>query len=181
MSEDRGNGGAPPSTFSDMAHAMYGPEPIQGVADPRAKQLIESGIARSSEDRPAGPDSRSPGQAFDAARLQNFDAADPLMGAFSTTAKQHNLSHQAAEALLGLHSKALSAQQQRLDTQWNDWYVQSQREFGSALPQVVDDIKSVAGEDAAAQEFYRLLSWSGLEYNPSVIKILSRLARNGRY
>jgi len=102
------------------------------------------------------------------------------LGEFSSVAKELNLSQAQAERLLGLHTKETTAQRAALERQWNGWYSQTERHFGDRLPTVVSDIKGAAGNDADAQEFYRLLEWSGMAYSPSVPRVLHRLSGGGR-
>jgi hypothetical protein len=100
---------------------------------------------------------------------------------FSTTAGELGLDHAQAERLLELHHKAAGGDRQRLETAWNSWYAQTQREFGDQLPRIVAGIQYAVGSDHDAARFFELLRWSGLEYEPSVLRVLHKLSSGRRY
>jgi hypothetical protein len=187
-----------------IAEAMYGPSgPIQSsVSDPRTQAIVDGGKAqpdpRFVNDRPSGPPPlpgqipTRPGQPtlgprnepagaqpFDAARWQapeNFQPDPATMQEFAGT----GVTQAQGEKLLALHQKAVAAQQDQLEKAWNDWHATTQRELGHQLPGMVDDIRDAVGNDRDASRFYQLLQWSGIEHDPSVLKVLHRLSTGGR-
>jgi hypothetical protein len=104
-----------------------------------------------------------------------------LLKEFGTTAQELGLDHAQAERLLELHHKAAGGDRQRLHTMWNDWYTESQRQFGDSLPRVVAGIEYAIGSDRDAARFVELMKWSGLEFEPSVLRVLHKLANGRRY
>jgi hypothetical protein len=185
MSEDRGNGSAPPS----IASAMYGRDgPISGVADPRTQAIIDGGKARpdprfADDQRPSpAPPARSgpaPGQAFDAARYANEGQLD--LGEFSGVARDLNLTQPQAEKILALHTRETAAQKAALERTWDSWHQTSRRDLGDRLEPMVSDIRQAIGSDHDAVRFYELLTWSGIEHDPATIRVLHRLATGRRY
>jgi hypothetical protein len=104
---------------------LYGPSgPIWGVGDPRARELIESGIAKPDprfvDERPPPATDRNrearPGPAHDSARYKpadNIDAINPgLMGEFSSTARELGLDQRGGHRLLELHARATKASEE---------------------------------------------------------------------
>jgi hypothetical protein len=123
------------------------------------------------------------GAPFDPGQYRPADGAQfdqGMMTEFGATARELGISQQAGERLLGLHHKAMTAQTAALERQWNAWYAETQRHFGRDLQPTVDDIKASVGSDHDAQRFYELLQWSGLQYEPSVLRVLHRLSNGGR-
>jgi hypothetical protein len=185
MSEDRGNGAAPPATSA--AERMYGPngpwrEGPNLAPEGRAREVIESGIAKPAAS-PFADERASPGSPpFDAARYRAPDGSSPdqaLMGEFSTAARAAGLSQRDAESLLGLHDKALKAQHGRLEVAWGEWHAATQREIGHQLEPMVADIKQAIGDHGDqrdASRFFELLAWSGIEHDPATIRTLHALA-----
>jgi hypothetical protein len=104
-----------------------------------------------------------------------------LLDEFSATSGELGLDHAQAERLLELHHKAAGGDRQRLESMWSEWYTESQRQFGASLPQVVSGIEYAIGSDRDAARFVELLRWSGLEYEPSVLRVLHKLANGRRY
>jgi hypothetical protein len=104
-----------------------------------------------------------------------------MMSEFSGAARELGIGQAQAEKLLGLHEKAMKAQNGRLEQTWNEWYRETDRHFGARLPEVVADIKASVGSDPDAIEFYRLLEWSGMSYSPAVLRVLHRLSNGRRY
>jgi hypothetical protein len=84
-----------------------------------------------------------------------------------------------ARSFLALHQKAMTAQAARHERETANWYAASERSFGADLPHMVDTIKGAVGNNADAARFYQLLEWSGLAVEPSVLRVLHKLA--GRY
>jgi hypothetical protein len=183
---------------------MYGPAgPISGgPGDPRTRAIIDGGIAIPSagmlptrppplmNSTPTAPG--TPVLTRDAPGTGRFDpsAWQPPEGhsidraaldEFSTTAGELGLDHAQAERLLELHHKAAGGDRQRLESMWNSWSEATQREFGDQLPRVVAGIQYAVGSDHDAAEFFRLLAWSGVEHNPSVLRVLHRLSNQRRY
>jgi hypothetical protein len=104
-----------------------------------------------------------------------------MLKEFETAAGELGLDHAQAERLLELHHKAAGGDRQRLESMWSDWYAESQRQFGDSLPRVVSGIEYAIGSDCDAARFVELLKWSGLEYEPSVLRVLHKLANGRRY
>jgi hypothetical protein len=172
----------PPS----IAEAMYGKDgPINGrVSDDGTRLGIEAGIARPAAERalfgngqqppPAG---QTPAAAFNPERYAAPEGGhlDPaMMGEFSTAARELGINQQGGEKLLDLHHKAMTQGHERARA---DWYATTERDFGGQLPRVVSDIQAAVGNDADAQRFYKMLEWSGLAVEPSVLRVLHKLAR----
>jgi hypothetical protein len=173
---------------------MYPGGPQQGLGGSN-RAVIDSGIARPSgpplpNSTPTAPNQPvltrdAPGTGpFDPDRWQppeGHSVDQGLLEEFGKTAQELGLDHAQAERLLELHHKAAGGDRQRLHTMWNGWSEASQREFGDQLPRVVAGIQYAVGSDHDAAEFFRLLNWSGIEHNPSVLRILHKLATARRY
>jgi hypothetical protein len=188
-----------------IAESIYGPSgPISGgVGDPRTQAIIQGGIARPAAEsnapaaRPPLPNSfptrpeapvmtpaPGPSGAFDPARWQppeGHSIDQGLLDEFGTAAGELGLDHAQAERLLELHHKAAGGDRTRLETTWNEWSERSQREFGDSLPRVVAVIESAVGGGHDAERFFELLRWSGLEWEPSVLRVLHKLSNGRRY
>ena len=181
------------------AEAMYGPDgPVSdGPNFGRQREMIESGIARpdprfaDEEARPSPIDNRQArsGPAFDTARVPvSFDADPQMLRSFGTAARSMGLSQSQGQQLLDMHQEAMKGQTAALERQWQGWWETSHRELGGerGVQETVNTIKSavdsaVGSGSRDAAEFYRALEWSGLAFNPSVLKVLSRLAGGRRY
>jgi hypothetical protein len=148
----------------------------------QARRMQMEGVARPDPRFEQATRHPSPGSpAFDPARYQGAAELDPAgLREFGAAAKELGLSHDVGTRLLQMHSKAMSAQRDALETQWNSWYRETELHFGDRLPEVVADIKAGAGSDGDAQRFYELLEWSGLAFEPAVLRTLHRLAGGGR-
>lgn len=195
MSDPRPDAG-PPS----LAHGLYGPDgPVTGgPSDPQVRAAIDGGQARPRDDtttRPAplfgGDQNRQPSPTNPAANDRMFDVTqyqapdgveiDPaIMGEFGEVATDLGLRESQAKALLAVHHKAMAARTEQHERAIADWRVTSERDYGAALPRMVDDITAAVGKDADARRFYEMLEWSGLSNEPTVLKVLHRLA-TGRY
>jgi hypothetical protein len=191
MSEDRGNGAAPPSS---AAEAMYGPSgPISdGPSSERVRSIIEQGIAKP-DPRFAGPregGERSPFRqegrsepAFDSARYRAADGTsfDPtLMGEFSGTARELGISQRGGERLLEMHSRAIREGEQRYAEQLD----RDSERLARSLP--AEDIASVkeliSDPQLTPPEMKQWVEKWGS--HPAVARMLTawaRAIRNGRY
>jgi hypothetical protein len=202
MSEDRGapaGSGAAPPPAATAAERLY-PHLNNGERGELgetgfdvARKLIDSGIARpdtrfADERPPPRPDRAEPATQgshapFDAARYTppgGGSVDTEAMQAFSALARDNRLSQAQGDAYLALHDQVMDKRKADLDNQWNGWWQASQREFGRDLEPMADAIKTAIGSDPDAQEFYRVMTWSGLSFNPSVLKVLYRLSNGGR-
>jgi hypothetical protein len=173
---------------------MYPGGPQQGLGGAN-RAVIDSGIARPSgpplpNSTPVRPD--QPMLTRDAPGTGRFDAGawqppeghaidHAMLKEFETAAGELGLDSGQAERLLELHHRATGGDRQRLESMLNEWYMATQREFGDQLPRVVAGIQYAVGSDHDAAEFFRLLNWSGIEHNPSVLRILHKLATARRY
>jgi hypothetical protein len=187
MSEDRGT---PPTS---AAEAMY--PHLSGNASSEnaalgeagldtARRMQQSGIARPD---PNGPPARGPEQPWDSARYQppeGYTVHEPTMREFSQLVNDFGLTQRQAERALQFHQKITEgddkARRDQLEQTWNSWHAATQRELGHQLPEMVDDIRNAVGSDRDASRFFELLSWSGIEHDPSVLRVLHRLSNGGR-
>jgi hypothetical protein len=194
MAEDAG---APEQS---LASRIYGREgPISGgPSDPRVRNIIESGRAQPSSLLSARPGQQQPGQrpaqqpsaapgptpapSFDAGKLADAGDLDPgMLGQFADTAKELGLNQAGGQRLLDMHKEAVAARDQQFHQEITNWEQDTKQQFGPHLANVVEEVRGAIGEDADAQRFVQLLDWSGLGSNASVLRVLHRLARGGRY
>jgi hypothetical protein len=120
---------------------------------------------------------------FDPAKVtlpENMTADPTLMNEFAGAAKELGIGAKGADKLMGLHAKALEAQNAQLRQTWTSWQETAKRDFGDQLPHVLSDIEQAVGRDRDAQRFYQLMEWSGLGSEPTVLRVLHRLAGGGR-
>ena len=129
---------------------------------------------------PPAPGDKAAPVAFDPTKLtfpEGFEPDSAAMTEFGTAARDLKLDHAGAERLVALHTKALDAQAKRHEAQVDNWAREAQDHYGDHLPRVAADIRTAIGDDRDGAEFLRLMNWSGLGSNASVLRVLHRLAR----
>jgi hypothetical protein len=172
----------------------------------RARAMIESGIARPASEqgrpaplfgeRPGGPAQPSPttpagaDTPYDPARMTLPDGyeAGEMMGEFNDFAREAGFSQKRADRAMDIHRRSVEARLEAHDAQRKaqheqaraDWLATSERDYGAALPRMIDDINRAIGNDALARRFGEVLQWYGLEHEPAVLGVMHRLATGGR-
>jgi hypothetical protein len=152
-----------------------------------ARRLQQEGIAQP-DPRFERVNQRAPnGPAWDSANYQppeGYTVHEPTMREFSSLASEFGLSHKSAEKALDFYRRVSEGEDKarhgRLEQAWNEWHAATQRELGHQLEPMVADIKEAVGTDHDAARFFELLSWSGIEHDPSVLRVLHRLSNGGR-
>jgi hypothetical protein len=188
-----GSGGpaAEPQGPNDIDSGKAVPTPSQQqprAADPRA--VPPNAQPRPEAAKPPGGEAegeKTLGEAmygkapepFDATKLavpEGFEADPALMGEFGEAAKALNLNQEGANKLVALHAKAVQAQQPQHDRAAEEWRKQTEAAYTTEqLAEIRTDFNAAIGNDGDAQEFKRLLVWSGLGNHPAAIRVISRL------
>jgi len=157
-----------------------GPTVAEGIAKPAAERDPQPAPESKGDEQGGGakPDQQAAAP-FDPTNLkiEGLDPSSPLLNEFAETAKALALPHDKAHELLALHAKAVQAQTEQFNKQTDAWANEARSHFGTELPQVAAEIRDAIGTDKDAQEVMRLLDWSGLGSNASVIRVLHRLVR----
>jgi hypothetical protein len=181
---------APPSSAAERMYPHLsdgaGGE-LGGTGYDVARKLIDSGIAQPDPRFEQANQRAADGPAWDSTKYEppsGYTVHEPSMREFSSLANEFGLSHKNAERALDFYRRVSEGEDKarhgRLEQAWNEWHAATQRELGHQLEPMVDDIKAAVGSDRDAQRFYELLSWSGLQHDPSVLRVLHRLSNGGR-
>jgi len=151
-----------------LGAVMYG-EAKKTAAAPQPEAPPDADPAADAETRDAG-EQQQPGQPDDA------DTA--LLAEFNAVVEDY-LDKPEADRLLELHEKSVKSLYDRHEHTVRGW--KNQTENGAAgysrqqLEGLRHQMNSAIGSDRDAQEFKRLMAWSGLGNNPSVVKVMGRL------
>jgi hypothetical protein len=158
--------GAPDEDRPSIADALYRRDPSEP----------------GKGDNPGAPDAFA-GAPFDASKIalpEGYEPDTAALTAFASVARDLELDHAGASRLVAMHANAVVQRDKAHSSQVSTWANETRAYYGDALPNAAAYVREAIGDDADGREVLRLLDWSGLGSNRSVIKVLHRLALSRR-